>query len=192
MLDISFSLKDAFLSSRNWIQNQIRIHTEFEFRPKCLWKIKYSNLDILHTFVLRRHTFFFVAVLKVTDATAWTGTLSTLTASTNKHFHGLYKPRLVLSWTPEVFSWPSQAPKKHNLAFRSTNNYSTGSVADPDPGSGAFLTPGSRIGLFRILDLGSRIPNSYFWELSDNFLGKKFHNALKLGQIFFLSSSNIN
>jgi hypothetical protein len=31
------------------------------------------------------------------------------------------------------------------------------SVADPDPGSGAFLTPGSGIGFFRIPDPGSRI-----------------------------------
>jgi hypothetical protein len=30
------------------------------------------------------------------------------------------------------------------------------SVADPDPGSGAFLTPGSGIGFFRIPDLGSQ------------------------------------
>ncbi len=36
------------------------------------------------------------------------------------------------------------------------------SVADPDPGSGAFSTPGSGIGFFRIPDLGSRIPNPYF------------------------------
>jgi hypothetical protein len=38
------------------------------------------------------------------------------------------------------------------------------SVADPDPGSGAFLTPGSGIRdrFFRIPDLGSRNPNSYF------------------------------
>jgi hypothetical protein len=28
----------------------------------------------------------------------------------------------------------------------------TGSVADPDPGSGAFLTPGSGIGFFQIPD----------------------------------------
>ncbi len=40
-------------------------------------------------------------------------------------------------------------------------------------GIGAFLTP------------GSRIPNSYFWELSDNFLDKKFHNLWNLAQIFF-------
>jgi hypothetical protein len=40
------------------------------------------------------------------------------------------------------------------------------SVADPDPGSGAFLTPGSvirdpgsGIGFFRIPDLGSQIPD---------------------------------
>jgi hypothetical protein len=51
------------------------------------------------------------------------------------------------------------------------------SVADPDPGSGAFLTldPCSGIGLF--LDLGSRIPSPYFLELSDKFLGKKFCNS---------------
>jgi hypothetical protein len=40
------------------------------------------------------------------------------------------------------------------------------SVADPDPGSGAFLTPGSGIGFFRIPD--------------PNFLGKKFYNSLKI------------
>jgi hypothetical protein len=33
------------------------------------------------------------------------------------------------------------------------------SVADPDPGSGAFLTPGSGIRNRFIPDLGSRIPN---------------------------------
>ncbi len=31
-----------------------------------------------------------------------------------------------------------------------------------------------------------RIPNSYFLELSDNFLGKKFYNSLKFGPNFFL------
>ena len=42
------------------------------------------------------------------------------------------------------------------------------------------LDPGSGIGFFRIPDLGSRIPNPYFWELIDNFLGKKFYNSLKI------------
>jgi hypothetical protein len=32
----------------------------------------------------------------------------------------------------------------------------------------------------------SRIPNPYFWNPSDNFLGKKFYNSLKIGPIFFL------
>jgi hypothetical protein len=41
-------------------------------------------------------------------------------------------------------------------------------------GSGAFLT-GFRIGSFR----GIPIPNLYFLELSDKFLGKKFYNSLK-------------
>jgi hypothetical protein len=48
------------------------------------------------------------------------------------------------------------------------------------------LDPGSGIGFFRIPDLGSRIPNSYFWELSDNFLGKKYYNSLKIDPNFFL------
>ena len=53
-----------------------------------------------------------------------------------------------------------------------------GSVRNPDPGSG--------IGIFRIPDLVFRIPNPYFRELSDNFLGKKFYNSLKIGPNFFL------
>jgi hypothetical protein len=36
------------------------------------------------------------------------------------------------------------------------------SVADPDPGSGAFLTPGSGIRDRFFPDPGSRIPNPYF------------------------------
>ncbi len=39
------------------------------------------------------------------------------------------------------------------------------SVADPDPGSGAFFTP------------GSGIQNRFFW-IPDNFLGRKFCNYL--------------
>ncbi len=60
------------------------------------------------------------------------------------------------------------------------------SVADPDPGYGTFLTPGSGILNRFFPDLESRIPNPYFWELSDNFLGKKFYNSLKTGPNFFL------
>jgi hypothetical protein len=50
---------------------------------------------------------------------------------------------------------------------------SESSVADPDPGPGAFLTPGP----------GSGIPNPYFLELSDKLLGKKFYNSLKTASI---------
>jgi hypothetical protein len=67
------------------------------------------------------------------------------------------------------------------------------SVADPypgsgirDPGSGALLTPGSGIRNGFFPDRGSRIPNPYFLELSDNFLGKKFYNSLKICPCFFL------
>jgi len=54
------------------------------------------------------------------------------------------------------------------------------SVADPDLGSDAFLTPGPRSGIrnrfiqdpgSRILDSGSLIPIPYFLELGDKFLG---------------------
>ena len=49
-------------------------------------------------------------------------------------------------------------------------------IWDPGSGIGCLLTPGS----------GIRIPNSYFWELVDNFLRKKFHDSLKFGPNFFL------
>ncbi len=60
------------------------------------------------------------------------------------------------------------------------------SVTDPDPGSGAFLTRGSGIRNPEQVFSESRIPNPFFWELSDNFLGKKFYNSLKIGPHFFL------
>jgi hypothetical protein len=55
------------------------------------------------------------------------------------------------------------------------------------------LNPGSGIGFFRIPDLGSRIPNPYFWDLNDIFLGKKFYNSFKIGPNFFSSAlQNLN
>jgi hypothetical protein len=62
------------------------------------------------------------------------------------------------------------------------------SVADPDPGSGAFLTPGSGI---RNRFSGSRIsdPESQthtFESLVTIFWAKKFYNSLKIGPNFFL------
>ncbi len=59
------------------------------------------------------------------------------------------------------------------------NRGSWSSVADPDPGSGAFLTPRSGIRNRFFPDPGSRIPNPYFWEFIDNFWGKKFYNSFK-------------
>jgi hypothetical protein len=50
-------------------------------------------------------------------------------------------------------------------------------VADPDPGSGAFLTPGSGIRNRFFPDPGSQ---------TYTFLGKKFYNSLKIGPNFFL------
>ncbi len=45
---------------------------------------------------------------------------------------------------------------------------------------------GSGSGNRFIPDPGSRIPNLYFWKLSDTFLSKKFYNSLKFGPNFFL------
>ncbi len=56
-------------------------------------------------------------------------------------------------------------------------------------GSSAFLTPGSGIWDRFFPDPGSRIPNPYFWEVtqvSDNFLDKKLYNSLKIDPNFFL------
>jgi hypothetical protein len=55
-----------------------------------------------------------------------------------------------------------------------------------DPGSGAFLTPGSGTRNRFFPNPGSRIPDPKLSELSDNFLGKKFYNSLKIGPNFFL------
>jgi hypothetical protein len=51
---------------------------------------------------------------------------------------------------------------------------------DPDPGSG--------MGLFRNPDLGFQNPDTYFLELCDKFLDKKFYNSLKTGPNFFSSA----
>jgi hypothetical protein len=58
-----------------------------------------------------------------------------------------------------------------------------------DPGSGAFLIPGSGMGFFS----GSRIPDPKYYvrELGDNFLGKKFNNSSKIGPNFFFCISKI-
>ncbi len=74
------------------------------------------------------------------------------------------------------------------------------SVADPDSGSGAFLTPGPGSGIrnrfFRILDLGSPIsdPGSQthiFESFVKKFWGKSSVILLKLAQIVFFSISKI-
>jgi hypothetical protein len=53
---------------------------------------------------------------------------------------------------------------------------------DPDPGSGAFLTPGSGIREDRKSASGAGIrdeqPGSYFPELKNHFLGLKYLNSL--------------
>jgi len=48
--------------------------------------------------------------------------------------------------------------------------------------SGAFLTPGSGKGFFS----GSRNPNPYFWDLGDNFWGKKYYKSWWICSSYFL------
>jgi hypothetical protein len=57
------------------------------------------------------------------------------------------------------------------------------SVADPDPGSGAFLTPG-----FGIRNRFFRIPDPKPILLTI-FLGEKFYNSFKIDPHFFLQTS---
>ncbi len=61
-------------------------------------------------------------------------------------------------------------------------------IRDPGPFKPLEPDPRSETGLFRIRDLEFRIPNLYFLELSDKFLGKKFYNSLKTGPNFFSSA----
>jgi hypothetical protein len=72
------------------------------------------------------------------------------------------------------------------LSRSRTKVNTTDSVKDPDPGFGAFLTPGPGSGKGFFPHPGSRIPTPYILELSDKFLGKKFYNSLKTGPNFFL------
>ena len=55
----------------------------------------------------------------------------------------------------------------------------------PDPGSRGQKGTGSRIRIRNTV----RIPNPYFWEFNDNYLGNKFYNSLKIGPKFFLQHS---
>ncbi len=92
-------------------------------------------------------------------------------------------------------SWPTAQTFWRMLSGRSATTTTTSpwsesgqcltSVADPDPGSGAFLTPGPGSGIRKSFFPRFRIPTPYFLELSDKFLGKKFYNSLKTGPFFF-------
>jgi hypothetical protein len=52
------------------------------------------------------------------------------------------------------------------------------SVADPDPGSGAFLTPGSGMVKNIRIRIRDEQPGSYFRELRNHFFGLKYINSL--------------
>ncbi len=67
----------------------------------------------------------------------------------------------------------------------------TGQCCGSGSGIRCCLTPGSGIRNRFFPDAWSRIPNPYFWELCDNFLGKKFYNSLKICPNFFFNISKI-
>ncbi len=80
----------------------------------------------------------------------------------------------------------SSAYAQHYLEHDYTEHTLLLSVADPDPGSGAFLTPGSGMGFFP--DPGSQ---DHILKSFDNFFGKKFYNSLKIGPNFFFGTSKL-
>jgi hypothetical protein len=63
-----------------------------------------------------------------------------------------------------------QTDRKFSLPLPFTKLHVKLSVADPDSGSGAFLTPGSGI--------QDEQPGSYFLELKKTFFGLKYFNSL--------------
>ncbi len=69
--------------------------------------------------------------------------------------------------------------------IKRSGSVSLTSVAVPDPGSGSFLTPGSRIRnrFFPIPD-----PKPIFWKLRDSLVSIKFYNSLKVCPNFFLQN----
>jgi hypothetical protein len=72
---------------------------------------------------------------------------------------GLEEPGTVLAGHGRVVQMP-RLHVAHHVAFPIARpTVSPNSVADPDPGSGAFLTHGSAIGFFQIPDLGSQTHN---------------------------------
>ncbi len=90
-------------------------------------------------------------------------------------------------WSSKIYELEvsiNKAPYRQRTAVTYTGTES--SVADPDPGSSVFFISGSGMRKRFFPDPWSGIPNPYFWELSDNFLGKKFFNSLKIGQNFSL------
>jgi hypothetical protein len=62
------------------------------------------------------------------------------------------------------------------------DGYASSNAAGPDPGTNAFFTPGSGMGKKPRFGSGNRIrvkhPGSYFEELKNNFLDKKYLNTV--------------
>ncbi len=101
------------------------------------------------------------------------------------------------NWALTV-SWPAVKRGPPGSSLTLSGSGSTGQpcvLPNQCCGSGirCLFDPGIRKSFFRIPDLGYRIRNPYFWELSDDkFLGKNLYNSLKIGPNFFFSTSKLN
>ncbi len=77
------------------------------------------------------------------------------------------------------FKWEVQVRCNLNLSvILSAKQCSGTGIRDTVPFGPRIRDLGSGIGFFRIPYFGSRILIQYFWELNDNFLGRKFYNSL--------------
>jgi hypothetical protein len=68
---------------------------------------------------------------------------------------------------------------KANYGCICIQNYYSITVSVADPGSGAFLTPGSGMGERSGSGIQDENPGSYFWVLRNHFFGLKFLNSLR-------------
>ncbi len=98
------------------------------------------------------------------------------------------------NWSPprsrQTWSWTPAQQKSLRGGQKEHVRYWT-SVADPDPGSGAFLTPRSLIRNRFWPDPGSRIPDHIFESLETIFWVKSSIILWKLAQIFFFGLPKI-
>ncbi len=103
----------------------------------------------------------------------------------------LYECYVIFS-VPAINISSEQDPRSLHIIFKQNNYFNPASCHSSNTnhtlmeGTDSVVDAESGIRNRFFPDLGSRIPTPYFWEFSDNFLGKKFYNSLKIGPNFFL------